>query len=108
MCYEDLEIKDLYDFLFQESIENLEIWPECGIMEIPLSEKGSMDVEELLPEEDDEFTINFMNENKIKSSFYITFKESDSPAADRIIKLVCEKNIGFFCSDSEDFMPIIK
>jgi len=86
--------------------QDIEVWPEAGIMEIVMSEKSSIDIETLpLSDFADEYSRNFLETNRIQSIFYVNFRAEDYELAKKFLKQLSEKTGGFVCGDTEDFQP---
>ena len=64
------DIKTQLEDIHQET----EIWKEAGVLEILLGEAGSMDMEEIEDDFEDEFSRAFLEEHQVKSLFYVTIK----------------------------------
>lgn len=98
------DIKKQLDGLHQET----EIWEEAGVLEIILGEAGSMDMEEIEDDFEDEYSRAFLEEHQVKSLFYVTIKPEAYDKAKEVMEVICGKLGGFFCGDTEDFTPIRK
>ena len=85
-----------------------EIWEEAGVLEIILGEAGSMDMEEIEDDFEDEYSRAFLEEHQVKSLFYVTIKPEVYDKAKEVMEVICGKLGGFFCGDTEDFTPIRK
>ena len=85
-----------------------EIWEEAGVLEIILGEAGSMDMEEIEDDFEDEYSRAFLEEHQVKSLFYVTIKQEVYDKAKEVMEAICGKLGGFFCGDTEDFTPIRK
>lgn len=95
-----------------DSDYGMEIWEEAGVLEIVLGESASMDVE--AGEEDlaimfeDEYSQEFLKEHQVKTVLYVTIKPESYEEAQKAMVMICGKLGGFFCGDTEEFMPVIK
>ena len=105
-CPEEVTIRSLYE-IFSEQ-EDVEIWEEAGVLEIPMGEKSSFDVESAQIHPKDEITLQFAAEHGIKSVFMVTFVPEDYEKAEQIMKQILVKFGGLFCGDTEDFMPQLR
>ena len=102
-CQEEISIRSLYEIFAGN--DDVEIWEEAGVLEIPLGEKSSFDVETAQIHPKDEITLQFAEEQAAKSVFLATFSPEDYENAKKIMKQILDKFGGLFCGDTEDFMP---
>jgi len=105
-CPEEITVRGLYE-IFAER-EDVEIWEEVGVLEIPFGEKSSFDVEAAQIHPKDEITQRFAEEQGAKRVFLVTFLPEDYEQAEQIMKQMLEKFGGVFCGDTEDFMPQVR
>ena len=105
-CPQEITIRGLYEIFSERN--GVEVWEEAGVLEIPLDEKSSFDVEEAKIHPKDEITRQFAEEKEAKCVFLITFMPEDYDKAEPIMKQILEKLGGLFCGDTEDFMPQIQ
>lgn len=105
-CPEEITIRGLYE-IFAER-DDVEIWEEAGVLEIPIGEKSSFDVESAQIHPKDEITLQFAAERGIKNVFMVTFVPEDYEKAEQIMKQIMLKFGGLFCGDTEDFMPQLR
>lgn len=106
MTSEDINIRQLKNTLEEASYE-VEIWEDAGVLEILLKEKSSMDVETASIHPKDTITQQFANAHHVKTVFLVTFQPDDYEDAERVMKTVTGKLLGFFCGDTEDFTPVV-
>lgn len=108
MSQEAISVKEIKTVLEDTDYE-MEIWEEVGVLEIVLGEAASMDIE--AGEEDlefmfeDEYSREFLKKNQIETAFYVTIKSDAYEEAKKAMVTICGKLGGFFCGDTEDFMP---
>ena len=105
-CPEEITVRGLYE-IFSEQ-DDVEIWEDAGVLEIPMGEKSSVDVETAQIHPKDEITQKFATEQGAKSVFLITFVPEDYEKAEAIMKQMIERFGGLFCGDTEDFMPQVR
>lgn len=105
-CPEEITIRGLYEIFAEQ--EDVEIWEEAGVLEIPLGEKSSFDVETAQIHPKDEITQQFAAEQGAKCVFLATFVPADYEKAEQIMKQILGKFCGLFCGDTEDFMPQLR
>ena len=102
-CPKEVTVRELYQ-IFSEQDE-VEIWEEAGVLEIPLDEKSSLDIETAQIHPKDEITRQFASEHGAEAVFLVTFMPEDYAKAEVIMKQILEKFGGIFCGDTEDFLP---
>ena len=81
---------------------------ETGVLEIILGEAGSMDMEAIEDDFEDEYSRAFLEEHQVKRLFCVTIKPEVYDKAKEVMEVICGKLGGFFCGDTEDFTPICK
>lgn len=104
MSRAEITVSDIRDIVGDE---NIEVWPEVGVLEIPLGEKSSIDIEEFDTDPRDEYSCEYVAKNSIKKLFYVSFRPEDYDAAEVILKKIASAIDGFICGDTEDFTPHI-
>ena len=105
-CPEEITVRGLYEIFAGR--EDVEIWEEAGVLEIPMDEKSSFDVESVQIHPKDEITGQFAREQRAKAVFLVTFIPEEYEKAEAIMKQILEKVGGLFCGDTENFMPQIR
>lgn len=105
-CPEEITVRNIYD-IFAER-DDVEIWEDAGVLEIPMGEKSSFDMETAEIHPKDEITRSFADEQGAKCVFLVTFMPEDYEAAEQIMKQILGKFGGLFCGDTEDFMPQVR
>ena len=105
-CPQEISVRELYEIF--ADLNGVEIWDEAGVLEIPMGEKSSFDVETAQIHPKDEITQQFATEQGAKSVFLITFVPEDYEKAEVIMKQTLGKFGGLFCGDTEDFMPQVR
>ena len=107
MSENEIGVADIKTQLDKIELET-EIWEEAGVLEIILEEAGSMDMEAIEDDFEDEYSRAFLEEHQVKSLFYVTIKQEVYDKAKEVMEVICGKLGGFFCGDTEDFTPICK
>lgn len=105
-CPEEISVRDLYE-IFAER-DDVEIWEEAGVLEIPIGVKSSLDVEAAQVHPKDEITQHFAKEQRAKRVFLVTFMPEDYQQAETVMKQILGKFGGLCCGDTEDFMPQLR
>ena len=103
---QEITVRELYE-LFAER-DDVEIWEDAGVLEIPMGEKSSFDVEAAEIHPKDEITLAFAKEQGAKCVFLATFSPENHEAAESIMKQILGKFGGLFCGDTEDFKPQLR
>lgn len=91
-----------------ENSENVELWEAAGVVEVILGEKASMDLEWIEADLGDEASNQFLQEHQIRTVFAVTIPSQEYEAAQQAMQTILAKNGGFFCGDTEDFIPVIR
>lgn len=106
MAREEITVADIKTIIGDS--DDIEIWPEVGVLEITIGEKSSVDIEAFDADPRDEYSCEYITKNGIKELFYVTFKAEDYDAAEVILKKIAAGIDGFICGDTDDFTPVIK
>ena len=111
MGTKEASVKDLEEVLVadlsEEEKENVQIWPQIGIMEITLPSEQVVDVETMNGFMDNEEDLAFMKEHGIETVYALTMEETALEAFRPMAERWMNAFGGFVCSDSDDFMPMI-
>ena len=107
MSENEIGVADIKTQLDKIELET-EIWEEAGVLEIILGEVGSMDMEAIEDDFEDEYSRAFLEEHQVKGLFYVTIKPEVYDKAKEVMEVICGKLGGFFCGDTDDFTPIRK
>lgn len=106
MSTKELNVQDIRRAFDTENGYDIELWEEAGVLEIGWGEKNSFDMEAAEIHPKDEITSAFANERKVKGVFLVTFKAEEYEEAKKIMRIICDACGGFFCGDTEDFIPV--
>ena len=104
---EETDAQRIASILTENGFDDTEVWPEAGVVEIPLAEKASMDMEWVECDLEDDYSNAFLTENQVKCLYMVTIVPDAFPRAREVMLLITEKLGGFFCGDTEDFTPSI-
>lgn len=105
MSDKELTVSDLAEIYDSKSLD-IEVWKEAGVLEIGVEEKISIDVEACDLDLGDDFSNAFLEKHKIKSLFYVTFKQEEAELCLPYVKMLPKLLDGLLCGDTEDFTPI--
>ena len=108
MCPKELNVLEIRQSFGADSNYDIEVWDEAGVLEISMAEKSSFDMEATEIHSKDEITKAFANERGVKSVFLVTFQTEDYDEAEKIMQIICDACGGFFCGDTENFMPVLE
>ncbi|MCI9072470.1 MAG: hypothetical protein HFH80_06600 [Lachnospiraceae bacterium] len=106
MTHGDITVGDLKEAMSDTAYE-LEYWEAAQVLVIDLAEGGCMDVEAMEPEFGEEAADAFLEEHGVKFLCYVTFRPEDYQAARAVMEHICGRIGGFFCGDTDDFIPMI-
>ncbi len=100
-------IRTIYEVVTKYDGVEVEIWESQDVIEVILSEEGSMDIEKIESRFGDEFSDEFMDNHNIKTVFAISFKPDLSDKTKKLMEFLVKEHGGMCCADTEDFMPQI-
>ena len=106
MCEKELSMQELKQSFGADSSYDVEVWEEAGVLEIGWGEKCSFDMEKTEIHPKDEITAAYANERGVKSVFLATFSPEEYETSQKIMKTICDACGGFFCGDTENFLPV--
>ena len=97
-------IKELLD-----SIENvsIEIWDEAAVIEIQVGESGTLEMEGTKLNLGDPYSNDFLKRNNVASLYYVTIDADHYVEMKKIMEKIINTVGGFFCADTDDFMPVV-
>lgn len=92
-----------------ESKYSIEYWEEAGVLEVALEEDGTavMDFETVDMQRADEVTIAYIKEQGVEQVFLVSIQPEVYMLARKVMEQIIAAEGGFFCGDTEDFMPRI-
>ena len=102
---EQTDAKELTTLIKAVDEEKIDVWPELNLMEVVL-DRDSLIFQDGRECFVDPLDLEFLDEHKIKSIYVVSYEESDTVKARKVIKEILEAKGGFLCSDTEDFEPI--
>ena len=105
MTPEQTDAKELTTLIKAVDEEKIDVWPELNLMEVVL-DRDSLIFQDGRECFVDPLDLEFLDEHKIKSIYVVSYEESDTVKARKVIKEILEAKGGFLCSDTEDFEPI--
>lgn len=105
MTPEQTDAKELTTLIKSVDEEKIDVWPELNLMEVVL-DRDSLIFQDGRECFVDPLDLEFLEERKIQSIYVVSYEESDSVKAKKVIKEVLLAKGGFICSDTEDFEPM--
>lgn len=108
MNAEEIGSRQIYELFKDSSTYKAEYWEEIDILEIGIPEAGTVDMEEIECEFEDEAGIAFLKEHQIKTVYEVTIMPEHFQEAKAVMEIIMEKSGGFFCGDTEDFQPQVQ
>lgn len=105
MTPEQTNAKEMTTFIKSVDEEKIDVWPELNLMEVVLDSDSLIfqDGRECFV---DPLDLQFLEERKIQSIYVVSYEESDSVKAKKVIREILKAKGGFICSDTEDFEPM--
>ncbi len=107
MNKEDITVTDIKNVLEEEGL-SVEIWKELGVVEVELGNEFSLDFVTIEPDLRDEYSNQFLLEHQVKTLFSVTLRSEAFPIAEKWMKILAKRQGGFFCGDTDDFLPIVQ
>jgi hypothetical protein len=101
-------MRQIYELFGEGSPWKAEYWEEAGVLEIELTEAGSVDVETMEPDPGDEALRAYMEEEQAETVFAVTILPGEYEQACQVMKKIMESLGGIFCGDTEDFQPKVR
>lgn len=99
----ELSIRDIYNCISDKEGLMVDVWEDAGVLEISYTEKNSIDFELLRPCFKDKEGQDYLEQNKIKTLFMVTFPAEDYTLCEPILKFIVMKCKGYFIEDNMDF-----
>ena len=105
MTPEQTNAKEMTTFIKSVDEEKIDVWPALNLMEVVLDSDSLIfqDGRECFV---DPLDLQFLEERKIQSIYVVSYEESDSVKAKKVIREILKAKGGFICSDTEDFEPM--
>lgn len=105
---EVISARQIYELFAEDPAYRAEFWEEIAVLEIGIPEAGSVDMEEIECEFDDEEGQAFLAQNQIKTVYEVTIMPEHYEKAKAAMQIIAENLGGFFCGDTEDFQPMLR
>ena len=102
------DIRRIKDALGDFPGTDIEIWEEAGVLEITLSDKTTIDLEETACDLGDEESNRFLKDQNAETLLYVTITPASYALAEPVMKAAVRKLGGLFCGDTNDFQPQIR
>lgn len=107
MNTEVIDLSQIYEQIKEEKTWKAEFWREAGVLECAFLEAGSLDMEGMDCDLEDEEGNAFLEKEQIHSLFAVTIRPEDYEQAKMLMEFIIGKVGGFFCGDTEGFLPKI-
>lgn len=105
LAEEEITPEQIYGLFGEGSRWKAEYWEAAGVLEIELPEAGSVDLEDLFGEAEDEVMADYLTANQIHSVYAVTIRPDDFEKAKEVMEYITSQLGGYFCGDTEDFAP---
>ena len=102
----EIKLRQIYELL-KDSPWNVEYWEEAEVLEVELSEAGSVDFEDLEGTLGDEESDAWLQEQQIHTVFAVTIRPDDYELAKKVMEHIVSLVSGYFCADNETLQPRI-
>ena len=97
-------IKEIFDPIDNVSME---IWDEAAVIEIQAGESGTFEMEGTELNMSDPYSNEFLKKNNVTSLYYVTLDAEHYVEMKKIMEKIINTVGGFFCADTDDFMPVV-
>lgn len=102
---EPITSRQIYELFLGNRICKAEYWEEAGVLELSVPEGGTVDLEEMECGLGDEAGDAFLAEHQIRTVYAVTIRPEYFEKVKPVMAGITEKLGGFFCGDTEDFLP---
>ena len=99
-----ITVRDVKSAVQEQAVE---IWDEAGILELEFEDAKSFIFENTKVDLCDEYSNAFLEEYKIKTLFLVTIDPEYYEIAKQVMDQIIKSIGGFFCADTENFLPRI-
>jgi len=105
MAEQEVKVKDLAAAIKSVEPEKIDIWSELDLMEVVLDDDSLIfqNAGECFV---DPLDLQFFEEHQIKKKYQISFAESDTIKAKKVLEELMVEKGGIVCSDTDDFQPL--
>lgn len=101
----ETELKQIYELFCEDAFLRAEYWEEAGVLEIALPEAGSVDIERMDDDFLDDECRKYAEKRGAKTVYAVTVVPEEYGKAREVMKKIAENLGGFFCGDTENFLP---
>lgn len=102
---EKVSLHDLYDDLKEKTCWRTEYWGEAEVLEIGIPKAGSVDLEFMDLDSEDEELLAYMDRHEAKAIYAVTVVPEYYTEAQAVMRYIVKKFGGLFCADTADFLP---
>lgn len=101
----ELSLSDLKEAFEKRGDVTVQIWQELGVAELEIAEGKSIDLEQAGSLE--EYEDALLSSHNARTLFFVTIAPQDFAKSKPIMEYMTERLGGFFCGNTDDFMPIL-
>ena len=107
MNNKEITVRNIKEIL--DSIDNIsiEIWDEAAVIEIQVGESGTLEMEGTESNLGDPYSNDFLKRNNVASLYYVTIDADHYVEMKKIMEKIINTVGGFFCADTDNFMPVV-
>lgn len=102
---EKITTRQIYELFLESRTCQAEYWEEAGVLELSVPEADSVDLEEMECSLGDEEGDTFLAQHQIQTVYAVTIRPEYFDKVKPVMAGITEKLGGFFCGDTEDFLP---
>lgn len=98
---EDKSARSIYEAISAEKSFETDLWDELEILEITLSNQGTIDFQRVEPELGDDIGEAFLKKHDIHSLYTVSFQPEHADSVFAVFEKIVSVAGGFFCEDTE-------
>lgn len=103
----EITVRNIKEILDSMNDVSIEIWNEAAVIEIQVGESGTLEMESAELDLGDPYSNDFLKRNNVASLYYVTIDTEHYVEMKKIMEKIINTIGGFFCADTDDFMPVI-
>lgn len=103
----EITVRNIKEILDSNDNISIEIWDEAAVIEIQVGESGTLEMEGTKLNLGDPYSNDFLKRNNVASLYYVTIDADHYVEMKKIMEKIINTVGGFFCADTDDFMPVV-
>ena len=102
LAEDEITPAQIYGLFAEEKSWKAEYWEEAEVVEIELPEAGSVDMENLGGDSEDEAMEAYMKDRSLHTAYAVTIRPDDFEEAKKVMEYISSPLAGHFCGDTDD------